>query len=239
MVVPRAEDSASVVVGVAHSRRASVDRLGVRALGRELFEPFCEEPKSAAVGVGQHEDALSFVRSSNVERAQTAPLRIEPEAGQIGEHVVEPTRKQSSDILEQDDVGSLQLEHAGELVPKSRARARGEPCTLARCADVLARKAAHDGVRARHRACSDLPNVGNDAMVGAGVLPDELAAESGALDAVEAPRAHERLECEVESADPGERRAIRDHLLRLRASTKRSPAAVSHSATGRGGVPSR
>lgn len=189
-------------IGVGHSFAA-----------RPVFAgPFVSLP-SIDSGVGQElessggpsedEDPFSSVRGSDIARAETRPLRIEPEGGQIGEHVVEPARKESSDVLEEHDVGPLHVDDSSELAPEPGSLSVLEAGSLAGGADILARKAADDRIGSRHRSVN-LAHVGNDAMISSGVLPDDLAAERGSLDAVEASGSEHGLEGEIESADPCE-----------------------------------
>ena len=43
-----------------------------------------------AIGVGHKPEPVSLVRGSNIGRAETTPLRIEPERGQVSEHSSKP-----------------------------------------------------------------------------------------------------------------------------------------------------
>jgi hypothetical protein len=58
-----------------------------------------------ASAVGQHEYSLSSVRRSDIGRAYSCPLRIEPEAGKIGEPPPEPIgmSKSAADVFQKQE----------------------------------------------------------------------------------------------------------------------------------------
>ncbi|WP_260610128.1 hypothetical protein [Streptomyces sp. WAC06614] len=72
--------------------------------------PACPPPRqSRAAGVGkagEEEDALSLMRRTDVRRAKSAPLRIEPEAGKVSEDGVESKGKVPCDVLKDRVSGS-------------------------------------------------------------------------------------------------------------------------------------
>jgi hypothetical protein len=62
-----------------------------------------------AVGVlsrGQDEQALAAVGSADLGRANSAPLRIEPERGKVGEDIGESEGKVPCDVLKDRVAGS-------------------------------------------------------------------------------------------------------------------------------------
>jgi hypothetical protein len=62
---------------------------------------------SVAFGVGQKPEALASVGGANVGRGQQTPLRIEPEAGKVGEDVRKPSGSHNvGDVLQEDVAGS-------------------------------------------------------------------------------------------------------------------------------------
>lgn len=166
---------------------------------------------SSGVGPSEDEDPLASVGSSDVGCANTRPRRIEPECGKIGEHVVEAATNEPANVLEEHELGAQLVDASGELVPQSGSLAVCEPSTSSCIADVLAGKAADDGVDARHRLPSNRSNVGHHAKIATGSLPDDLAAVGGALAGPAAAGPEHVLEGPIEPKDSGERRAIRDH----------------------------
>jgi hypothetical protein len=64
---------------------------------------------SLALGVGRpgkDEEPVALVGSADLRRADSAPLRIEPEGGKVGEHGVESEGKVPCDVLKDRDSGS-------------------------------------------------------------------------------------------------------------------------------------
>ena len=60
-----------------------------------------------AVGVGQKKTSVPKVRRSDIGRAKSSPLRIEPERGQSGEHPSEPFAfDECGDLFHEDETGS-------------------------------------------------------------------------------------------------------------------------------------
>jgi hypothetical protein len=103
---------------------------------------------AVAVAVGQDEDPLAAVGRTHVARLEAAPLRIEPQRGQVTEDDVESSNKESADVLHEDEVGSHLANDADVLAPETRARALDDAGPLARGADVLAGEASNDEIHA-------------------------------------------------------------------------------------------
>jgi hypothetical protein len=64
---------------------------------------------SLALGVGrpgEEEKALAAVCGTDLVRAKSAPLRIEPEGGKVGEDVGESEGKVPCDVLKDPESGS-------------------------------------------------------------------------------------------------------------------------------------
>lgn len=55
---------------------------------------------------GEEEEAVALVGSADLRRANSAPLRIEPEGGKVGEDGVESESKVTADVLKDRDSGS-------------------------------------------------------------------------------------------------------------------------------------
>jgi hypothetical protein len=166
--------SESSARGVGHPR-ACRSRLGVQPEGLSLQIPFCEEPygvavgvghvaaafvscacppsrrglfvihPSIAIGVGQEEESVSLVVSSDLVRSQHKPLRIEPERGQISEDDVEASNNESCDVLHEDVLRSNLANDASEVSPESAALAL-DADPVPGVADVLTREAASDAI---------------------------------------------------------------------------------------------
>lgn len=73
---------------------------------------------SRVTGVGQDEDPAPLVGQPELSRAETTPLRIEPEYGQVSEDGSEaPSRNKSRDVLQKDPSGSNLPKAADEVSP--------------------------------------------------------------------------------------------------------------------------
>jgi hypothetical protein len=108
-------DRQSRALGVGHAFDAVV-RLGppcLVALSPVPFDP------SLAVGVGQDEDSLPSVGCANVSRAESRPLRIEPERGKVGEDTVEAPAPERRDVLNEDQSRANLGENPGVLAPEA------------------------------------------------------------------------------------------------------------------------
>ncbi len=67
---------------------------------------------------GEHEDPVALVGGADVGRVEAAPLRIEPERGQVAENGSQAPSKQPCDVLQQDVAGSKLANAAGDLWPE-------------------------------------------------------------------------------------------------------------------------
>jgi hypothetical protein len=85
------------------------------------------------------------VWSSNGGRAQTRPLRIEPEAGKVPEHSVKATSSQPWRVLDECEDRLDFRDNAGELAPQSGALAIDAGASSC-CANVLAGEATANNV---------------------------------------------------------------------------------------------
>lgn len=95
--------------------------------------------------MGQDEESHSPVRCSGIVRAQTTPLRIEPQRGQVPEHSVESSSSESCDVLHEDEAGSYLAHDPSELRPEAGALAV-DALSLPGVADVLAGESASDEI---------------------------------------------------------------------------------------------
>lgn len=159
----------------------------------------------------EDEDAFASVGSSDVGRAKTRPFRIEPEAGQIGEHDVEATSQEPSHVLQEEDARSKLAKHAGELVPEAGLGVL-EPGAGSGIGEAGAGESADDGVDGLDVGArsGDVADVAVDRELGV-LAPDDLAAERRLLAGPPALGSEHVLEGAVEAEDARERRAIRDH----------------------------
>lgn len=98
-----------------------------------------------ACGVRQKEEPLAPMGSSGIVRAQTAPLRIEPQRGQVSDDAVEPSSSESCDVLHEDEARSYLAHDASEVRPQPRPLPV-DALPLAGVADVLAGEAASDEI---------------------------------------------------------------------------------------------
>ena len=77
-----------------------------------------DELESWAVLVGQNEDALAEVRCPAVLSAETIPLRIVPERGQVSDHRSESSRKEAWDVFQEDEARSNVANDARDFRPE-------------------------------------------------------------------------------------------------------------------------
>jgi hypothetical protein len=105
-----------------------------------------------AAGVGQEEHPLPPVRRAHVACAEHIPRRIEPELGQVTEHLSESppvvSGKEPKDVLHEHEARSNVSNDPAILTPEARPLA-AEARALSGEADVLAREAAADDVNPR------------------------------------------------------------------------------------------
>ena len=83
--------------------------------------------------------------SSGIVRAQTAPLRIEPQRGQVPEDAVEPSSSESCDVLHEDEAGSYLAHDASKVRPEA-GPLPVDALALPGVADVLAGESASDEI---------------------------------------------------------------------------------------------
>ncbi|MFD5678444.1 hypothetical protein [Streptomyces sp. NPDC127040] len=67
--------------------------------------PFVSEVRGVGSN-GEEDDAAPLMGSTDLRRAYNAPLRIEPEAGKVGEDCVESESKVTADVFKDRDSGS-------------------------------------------------------------------------------------------------------------------------------------
>lgn len=152
-------DPESWACGVGHFR-ASVSRLGRTGPTLPIPPPWFV-PYVDAVAVGQNEDPFPKVRRANLGRAEHAPIRIEPERGQVPENVPDSTSQEPWDVLQEDDPGSHLANDSRDVGPDPSGVGLGE--ALPGGADRLAREACRDEIHdATPRAACE----------GAHVIPD-------------------------------------------------------------------
>ncbi len=157
-----------------------------------------------AVGVGHNEHSSSHVWRTHGARGYARPLRIVPESGQVSEYASKPPRKESCDVLHEDELRSKLANDSRELAPQARSLA-SKPSTTTGKADVLALDPAGYEVDALEGVRSDVSHVSKPGNAGP-VLLEHSVAE--VVDLNLPPHFHPRaLEPEVHAADPGEQAA--------------------------------
>ena len=85
------------------------------------------------------------MRRSDVDSAETVPLRIEPQGGKVGEDSSEAPNNEGCDVLNDDEAGSNHANDAGVLAPES-APLSVDALATPRVADVLAGESTTDDV---------------------------------------------------------------------------------------------
>lgn len=96
--------------------------------------------------MGQDEDPLATVGRSNIGRAETTPLRIEPHLGKVGEDEVEAPRDERPDVFDEDVARRHFSDDACEFTPEPAALPVNEPPALASVGDILAGEASRDEI---------------------------------------------------------------------------------------------
>lgn len=203
--------AASLAVGVGRSPcRAAVWSVGVPALGRDAFAPFCWLPAYGdAVGVGsKQEDPVAEVRGADGARWNTVPLRSPPARGQRGEDGVQSARgKESWNVFEEEEASAHLASDPPDVGP--------EPAFV-----VGAAAGAGHGVGLAGEACRDEIHASSPASGGEGreVAPDRSAIqgrffhpghEDGRSETLPLDSAHKlvvgarELDAELEPADAG------------------------------------
>jgi hypothetical protein len=101
-----------------------------------------------ALGVGHNPDAIASVRGAKGGSWYAMPFRIIPDRGQVSENAVQPSTKQSCDVLH-DDISGLKLANkTGKLRPEPTSLAINAS-TFSGKADVLTREAADDALNGK------------------------------------------------------------------------------------------
>jgi hypothetical protein len=128
------------------------------------------------------------VRRSSIGSSYTAPARIEPQLGKIGEHGVESERNDCCDVFKEQVSRSNDASNADDLGPQAAARTFRNACAISGRANILAREARCDAIHAsRVFGWIEQPNisfvhvqVGEPSLCGA--LAQDLAAVSVPFD---------------------------------------------------------
>lgn len=161
-----------------------------------------------AVGVGHHEQAFPHMWGTHGARGKHAPLRIEPERGQVTEQPPESDSisKESCDVLHEHVPRSYLANHVEE--PRPSPPLVSDPTAAARRGEWLAGETSGDHVN-RGTTGPPPPGGGGANVVMAGHLRPmsgkNRAAERVDLDLPD--HAHPRaLQTQVEPADAGEQR---------------------------------
>lgn len=167
----------------------------------------CRFSLSLARGVGQQKDAFASVRRSNVGCAETIPLRIVPERGQVTEHFGEvpsaARRHEPRHVLHEDEARSKQINDPSILAPERRALA-AESCSLSGEGYVLAGESPADHIDGGEFA-SDGAHVVISNSVGP-VLREHGAAERLSFDLPNNATSRGVLDAQLQSTNPREQR---------------------------------
>ncbi len=118
----------------------------------------------------ENEESLASMRSSDIRRSHSRPVRIEPEAGKVGEHSVEAQGKVPSHVLQEDEARSYLADDAANVRPEV-ARVLCA-MSVAGGAERLARVARRDEI---HRSTP------RAAVEGLEIVPDWALVESAVL----------------------------------------------------------
>jgi len=89
--------------------------------------------------VGKYKDPISNMRGTKGGSRYAMPLDAVPERGQLLDHISHPPSKQRCHVFQQYPSGLEQSNHANDFPKETAPRAR-DTGSLARIADVLARK---------------------------------------------------------------------------------------------------
>jgi len=160
-----------------------------------------------ATAVGQKEDPLPAVRCAHVACAEQIPRRIEPERGQVTEHLAESppivSGKEPRDVLHEHEVRSHVSNDPAILTPEARPLA-AEPGALSGEADVLTWEPAADDVDSRESVD------GTDVVISNSVRPmlcENLTTPRIPFDLPQHPRPRRRFDAELKAADARKQRA--------------------------------
>jgi hypothetical protein len=173
-----------------------------------------------AAGVGQEEVPFAPMRCAHVACAEHVPRRIEPERGQVTEHLTESppvvSGKEPRDVLHEHESRSNVSNDPAILAPEARPLT-AEPGALSGEADVLAGEAAADDVDSRESVD------GTDVVISNSVRPmlcENFTTEPIPLHLPQHPRARRRLDAELKAPDAREERPQRQHAAPPGASTR-------------------
>ena len=150
-------------------------------------------------------DAIPLVRGADGGRWYAVPFRIVPARGQLPENAVEPSSKQSCDVLHDDDARSNLANDARVLKKKSASlpiKAGSSACD----ADVLARKTSADDVDGVEIVGAN----GVDVVESSGMRPTPFKNAPAEWINLHLPRRHSTMDCslkpELKPAHTGEKR---------------------------------
>lgn len=106
--------------GVGNHDFTIVSMLGLLGCPDLPAEPSWFAPYVDALRVGSHEpDTVSLMGCAEIGCAETAPLRIEPEFGKVGQHSSQSKRAQPRHVLGDDNRGPRFADDAREVRPES------------------------------------------------------------------------------------------------------------------------
>lgn len=97
-------------------------------------------------GVCQDEDPLASMRSSDLVRTQSEPLRIEPEFGKRSKNDVEASKSKSCDVLHENVSGLNFANDSCKLKPQTGSVPLDDSFASSRNADVLAGESSRDEI---------------------------------------------------------------------------------------------
>jgi hypothetical protein len=127
-------------------------------------------PVSTTSGVGHNPDPVASVRRANGASWYAVPLRIIPERGQGSENGIQPSRKQRSDVLQDDEAWSQFANKTGDFVEQAAplaCEASAKSCK----ANVLAREPAADDIDGNSIGSKSFAGKGADIIVAGDVRP--------------------------------------------------------------------
>lgn len=185
------------------------------------------------VGVRHNPHPVPSVRGTNGASWYAMPFRIIPERGQGSENGIQPSRKQRSDVLQDDEAWSQFANKTGDLVEQA-ASCACQSCAKSCEADVLAGETAADNVNGNSTGSKSfagkLAHVAVAGHVGP-VLGEDFAgvffdfAERDGFEAIVcSPFKMGALQAEAEAADAAEK--IKDAQLGHSSRPQRMPVVV-------------
>jgi hypothetical protein len=122
------------------------------------------------VGVGHNPDPVASVRRANGASWYAVPFRIIPERGQGSENGIQPSRKQRSDVLQDDEAWSQFANKTGDFVEQAAplaCEASAKSCK----ANVLARETATDDIDGNSIGSKSFTGEGSDIIVAGDIGP--------------------------------------------------------------------